>query len=755
MSEAPRASLQALCVAAALLAPACAAHAQLSSLTQAGGKQQVSNDQPVTFTADHVTYDRDAGVVTASGRVEAWQNDVVLRADKVTFDRNTNVAAAIGHVALLQADGQVLFAEYAELTAGLKDGVLRGLRVQLAQNGKLAANGARRTNGLINELSKAVYSTCNICTADPSHPPFWQMRATSAVEDKEHERIEFYDATLDMFGVPVAYFPYFSNADPSAKRASGFLIPSAGNSSFLGTFFSAPYYLVLDDQSDVTITPTVTSKDGAAVDLDYRRRFNDGELSVNASAGYLANGESSDGQIAGSPGIQGSVFATGRFDYDENWRYGFDLDRGSSVNYLEAYSLGRYLGSVPSVLTSSAFLEGFGEGAYAKLDSRLYQSLTTSLADTQLPVVLPRYTYSYFGAVDSWGGRLSVDAGGFNVLRTVGTNTRRGSLVGAYELPYLGDLGEEWRLTLHVDAAAYDFDKLGQQPNFGDPGGSGATARALPQAAVMVRWPFVRYADNWGQQILEPIVQGVLAPNTGASQFYRVPNEDSVDLEFNDSNLFSLNRFPGIDRLEGGSRVDAALHAAWYLNGTALDALVGQSFQTETLPSAILPRSGLNTNVSDYVGHVSFTPTDWFDVTARSRVDHQTYQIRMADVIATVGGPKLSIGGGYLRTSTNPYTLFTVAPTTTNPAVFLPRDEATLNVSTKLGQYSFTGFARRDLARNEMVSVGARGAYENECFIFDAFFNKLYTSINNTTGSTSVLFQVTFKSIGTFGYHAF
>ncbi len=743
-------------LAAGLVLAAAPAHAQFNALTQIGGKEPISKDQPVTFTADAVEYDRDAGIVTATGHVEAWQNDNILRADKVTFDRNTNVAAATGNVVVLQPDGQVLFADYAELTAGMKDGILRGMRAQLAENGKLAANGARRTNGLINELSKVVYSTCNICKDDPSQPPFWQMRASSAVEDKEHERIEFTDATLEMFGYPVAYFPYFSNADPSAKRQSGFLIPSVGNSSFVGTFLSAPYYVVLDDQSDVTITPTVTSRDGPQLDLDYRRRFNDGELSLNGSVGYLNSGE-----VGSQNTLQGSVFAKGRFDYDPNWRYGFDVDRASSVNYLEAFSLGRYLGSVPSVLTSSAFVEGFGEGAYAKLDSRVYQSLTTSLSDTQLPVVLPRFEYSYFGAVDSLGGRLSMDGGAFNVFRSVGVNTRRGSLSATYERPFIGELGDEWTVTLHGDAAAYDFDKLGQQPVFGTPAGSGDVAQALPQAAVMFRWPFVRDSEEWGQQILEPIVQGVVAPNSGDSQFTRIPNEDSVDFEFNDSNLFSLNRFPGVDRLEGGSRVAAALHAAWYLNGTALDGLVGQSYQTEVLRD-LPPKSGLNHNVSDLVGHASFTPTSWFDVTYRTRLDKDSYQIRLADAVATVGGPKLSFGVGYLRTSTNPYTLLTSPdtlffspPSAANTAVFFPRDEATLSVNSKLGDYKVGGYARRDLATNQMIAVGANAAYENECYIFDVIFTKLYTTINNQSGSTSVLVQMTFKSVGTFGYHAF
>ena len=140
----------------------------------------MDRNQPVAFTADHFEYDRTSGIVTATGHVEAWQNDHVLRADTVTFDRNTNVAAASGHVVIVEPDGQVLFSDYAELTQGMREGVLKGMRTLLAENGKLIANGARRTDGKINELTHAVYTTCNLCKTDPTRPPLWQLRAYTA-----------------------------------------------------------------------------------------------------------------------------------------------------------------------------------------------------------------------------------------------------------------------------------------------------------------------------------------------------------------------------------------------------------------------------------------------------------------------------------------------------------------------------------------------------------------------------------------------
>jgi len=76
---------------------------------------------------------------------------------------------------------------------------------------------------------------------------------------------------------------------------------------------------------------------------------------------------------------------------------------------------------------------------------------------------------------------------------------------------------------------------------------------------VQMHWPFMRDAGTWGTQIIEPIAQIIGSPNgSGYNRQTRVPNEDSLDYEFTDANLFSLNHFPGIDRLEGGPRAQAA-----------------------------------------------------------------------------------------------------------------------------------------------------------------------------------------------------
>lgn len=715
------------------------AAAQLSQIGRSTGPNPDSN-APVTFVADSVAYDRDRGLVTATGRVEAWQGERVLRADRVIFDRNTNLAAATGHVVIMEPDGQVIFADYAELTQGMKNGVLRGMRALLAENGKLAANGVRRTDGVLNEMSRVVFSTCDLCKDDPSKPPLWQMRAQSAVQDLERKRIEYVDATLEMFGIPVVYTPYFSHSDPSVKRSSGVLIPAMGVSSRLGVFGSLPYYAVIDEQTDATITPMFTTRAGQQLGLEVRHRFNAGAVSLN-------------GTINEHRGrIEGAVMARGRLNINEDWRAGFDISRASSSDYIRDFSLGRFAGGTSGVLPSQVYLEGFGQGAYFRLDAKLYQSMSDTIVNARLPQVLPRVQYSFFGERDQLGGRFSLDTNAFNVRRTNGADTRRGAASLSWDRPATGLLGDLWKLTLRADTLAYDANDLNLHPSL-LARDKVSLVRAHPQLAVEARWPFMRDAGAWGSQIIEPIAQVIVGPRVRSWQHRTLPNEDSLDLEFTDSNLFSFNRYPGLDRLEGGVRTNVALRGAWYLGGMAFDGIIGQSFRTERdnfLPTG----SGLNGRVSDVVARATFAPTEWLDLTYRTRMDQKSYRPRLAEATAAVGGPKLRFSAGYIYSDRNPYALYTTGTASPPPSYFDTRNEITAGVSSSFGNFRLSGFARRDLATQQMVAVGASGAYEDECYIFDVRFQRRYTSINKDHGATAVLFQMTFKPFGQLGFRA-
>ena len=168
-------------------------------------------------------------------------------------------------------------------------------------------------------------------------------------------------------------------------------------------------------------------------------------------------------------------------------------------------------------------------------------------------MVLPRYQYSYFGLPDAWADASASTPARSTSMRTDGTNTRRASLTVNWSRPFVGALGDLWKVTLHSDATAYNANGFNQQPNFG-PQSQVNAARALPQAALDFRWPFMRDSGAWGTQLIEPIAQIVVgAAGRRQPELNKYPNEDSLDLEFTDANLFGFNRFPG-DRPAGGRR---------------------------------------------------------------------------------------------------------------------------------------------------------------------------------------------------------
>ncbi len=742
-------------LAGTALATAClsgTAQAQLTSLAATGeNAQQVSGNQPVTFLADRVSYDKTNSLVSAVGHVQAWQNGHYLAADKVTFDRNTDVAAAYGHVVIVDPDGQIVFGDYAEISQGMKNGVITGMRALLADGGKMAANGARRTEGKLNELSRAVYTSCNVCALDPTAPLTWQIRADHLTQDLEAKRIEYSDAWIDVFGVPVLYLPYMSNSDPSVKRQSGLLAPSFGASSeYLGAFLQLPYYLVLDDQSDLTLTPELSTQQGGQLEGEYRRDFNEGVLHIT---GAVANDENK---------IQGFFFGSANFNWDDTWRYGANVNLGTSVNYLRDYQIPGY---GANYLGSNVYLEGFGVGSYTRLDVSGYQGLNSSIAQTSVPYALPRYLYSYQGEPDWLGGRTSFDTEDFNVLRQQGADVQRAAARVAWDRPFSGLLGEQYLFTAEVRAAAYNANVLDGQPDYGVTSHS-TTAHAQPQVAVKISWPFVRDAGSLGTQTIEPIVQLIAAPQAADAQHDKLPNEDSLAYEFSDATLFSLNRFGGYDRFEGGERANFALHGNWtFLGGQMLDGLVGASaieHIDQSLYPVFQPYNGFDkgSHLSDIVARAQFVPGKWVDFTARARVDHQNGDLRFADAVAGFGTGPVRFNLGYLYSSTNPYLLFASDPYVANylsqanniyTGYYTPRNEVSAGATLKYGHYSISGDARRDLETGQMDSVGGHLKYEDECTIFDTFIYRRYTSINGDHGDTTVLFTITLKTVGQFG----
>ncbi|MEE8455401.1 MAG: LptA/OstA family protein, partial [Limibaculum sp.] len=151
---------------------------------------------PVALIADTVEYDTVTGRLTASGNVEIHYGERTLTADRIVYNSDTGRITAEGSIVLRDPSGATVFADFADLDAELRDGLVRGARAVMGENIRLSAAEARRVDARFNALSKAVYSPCKVCSDDPT--PLWRIRARRVIHDEVEKRIHYQDATFDV-----------------------------------------------------------------------------------------------------------------------------------------------------------------------------------------------------------------------------------------------------------------------------------------------------------------------------------------------------------------------------------------------------------------------------------------------------------------------------------------------------------------------------------------------------------------------------
>ena len=618
-----------------------------------GAGDAANKNAPITFQADEVQYDDQLALTVAKGHVEIAQGSQILLADVVTYNQRADTVTASGHVSLMTPDGTVLFSDYMELRNGMNDAFADNVRLLMSDRSRLAANGASRTNGNRLDLRRAVYSPCDLCKDDPTAPPAWQLKAREMSDDKDLQRLEFRDATMEIGGFPVFYTPYMSTPDPSVKRADGFLMPSFGGSSTVGFHIATPYFLTLGPDADLTLTPRFTTEAGTVLAADYRQRFSNGYLEDLSSINY-SNVGTQIGGIDDPNAVPGAVRwhinAVGDFDLDDTYRTGFSLQRVSDQTYLQRFSF-----STPLLGTevTRAYFEGFPANGSLDVNAYMFEPLTPGLGDSTQPIVLPAFNRNWTFQPGVIGGNLELNTNLLDIVRESGTNTRRLSLGGEWNRMFYDGLGGEYKFQASVRGDAYSVDSLSNLSNpdlpsvyFPQNGNAPAVhvpydfvaARAFPQIGLTWDYPLVHRGADY-TFLVEPEVATFAGPNSGNR--YIIPNEDSLGYEFRDSDLFRADRLQGYDLLDTGQRVDYGLNLGAYTgNGGSYRMLIGQSYRAETNPF-MPPGSGADQRLSDLVGRVTLSPSSYLDLIYRFRLDKDTLSNRLQEVSLTAG-PRIS-----------------------------------------------------------------------------------------------------------------
>jgi LPS-assembly protein len=684
---------------------------------------------PILFTADELQEDQELGLTVARGHVQVTQDQRTLLADVVTYNQHTDTITASGHVSLQEPTGEILFADFMELRDHFSEAFLREMRGLLSDRSRLAGNTARRTNGNRIELRRGVYSPCDLCADDPESPPVWQLRASDIVHDQATHTIEYRNAVIEIGGIPILYSPYLSHPDPTIKRRSGFLIPTAGNSSNLGLHTTLPYYWAIGPDRDATISPIFTSGAGQVLAGEYRQRFTNGGMTLRGSVNYDPDSQ------APNTLVRGHIIGSGKFDLNENWRTGFDVQRETDQTYMQRFGFG----GTNTFLTSRVYAEDFTQRSYLGINAYSFQTLRQGTSDSTQPIVAPVATYNWISRPSSIGSTWTVDTSILNLNRLDGVGSHRASLGTGWSLPFRGPIGDLY--TLRATARGDSYYATDQRIDPTGPASNGFAGRIFPQLSLDWHLPLVRQGRNFSQ-IIEPIVMLVAAPPGGNA--IKIPNEDSQSFDFDETDLFVPDRFPGLDRVDSGQRIDYGLRAAVYgQHGGSTRMLIGQSQRLQQ-SSAFPVGSGLDTQRSDIVGRVIVSPDQTLDLVYRFRARQTDLNLQRQEVGFTTGPERLRLSMNYL----------TLPPDELDPG---RRDQVTAALYTDISRYWSASVVSTQNLTGSFGNVSSQVAvtYRDECFAFALTLTDSGTRDRDVKPGLSLLVTLVFKNLGEVNAPAF
>ncbi|MEL6979580.1 MAG: LPS assembly protein LptD [Pseudomonadota bacterium] len=682
-----------------------------------GDRSDVS--EPPTLEADEIDYDANTQVVRARGDVRVFHGDRVLRADMITYDAVNDEITASGDVTLVNPDGSVVAADDAAFDSELANGLVQGARAVLSDGrARLAAVEARRIDGRFTSLSKAVFSPCEVCEDNPT--PLWRIRARRIVQDEQTRDITYEDATFEVLGVPIGYLPFFSHADPSVSRRTGFLTPSYLSTDTIGEAVKIPYFIAFGPSRDLTITPFLATEVNPVLELEYRAWEGYGKYQIGGSATF------SDDSV--EEGFRGHIYGDGSFDLGSDFVAGFDALVASDDTYLRRYDY-----TQTDRTTSRAYVQRFGDRGFGSLETVYYQSFREDEPAGDIPLVLPNFDFEQNYDSPVLGGDVAFRANALALSRNEGRDVTRISGEAEWSRLTTTSFGLLLDTSASVRGDAYyvaDDAEFDEQ----------FVGRVLPLASLELSYPFGKATER-ADHVISPIASAVYAPYGGNPD--EIPNEDSIDAELDELSIFSNNRFPGLDRWEEGPRATAGLRYQRIARdaGPDIEATIGQTYRLRD--GQFSSGSGLSDEVSDIVGswQVAFDKLGSFgdDITVghRFRVNDELSFHRNEVYASAELFDRARFSGGYVFLDAD-------------PEAGSEDDRAEVNARAELdvtNYWTVLGGARRDLEENRFVTALGGLRYADECIEVDFAVSRRFNSVEDAPASTNFGLSVRLLSV--------
>lgn len=400
----------------------------------------------VTITAD-VMEQPGPNVLIARGNVELTRGATRVLADRLEVNRDSGDAVALGRVIFYDGEDR-LTAERIDYNLKTGTGVVHNGQGRAAPYYRIAGQTMERLDQSNYIVRRGIFTTCE------DDPPTWSFRFGTATADLE-DIIYGTNASVWLKGLPLLpWFPILGAA-VRKERQTGFLFPTFGSSSRLGTYAEIPFFWAINDSQDLTLTFDFYGDRGIGLTAEYRYVLSPTAGGTARAFGIhetMLPGSQLNTPGAATPTSQSTAAGTrepetrGWWGLQHNWTIASGLAFKADVNgvsddlVLREYAHNIYERSRQSV-QSNVFVTKTWPAANVTANLFWYQDLTTArpvelhrLPDLRLS--LPRQSIPFLEDVPGVG-RLTYELGSqfTNFVRAEGSEGLRFDLFPQFALP--------------------------------------------------------------------------------------------------------------------------------------------------------------------------------------------------------------------------------------------------------------------------------------------------------------------------------
>jgi LPS-assembly protein len=437
-------------------------------------------------------------------------------------------------------------------------------------------------------IKKGIFTSCK----ENDNCPPWAITSKEIIHDRSKKQVNYKNAWLKIYNVPVLYFPKFFHPDPTVDRQSGFLIPRLNNSNKLGSSISIPYFNVISESSDLTFKPRIFSADEQMIQTEYRNVTKNSSHIIDVSI----NNDKSISKDSKTHFFSNSYIELENQFFEDNSLF-VKLEKISNDNYSSIYSLE---GSSP-IIKDTSTLESVVEFTankndyYVDISAESYEKMNLPNSD-RYEFVYPNYTISKL---------FDLNNNFFNNYEFTSSGNQKTYSTNIYEMSQINDILVQSDNFILKNSFNSNFRTLIKNVN--TKGKNSSVYKDETQSEILSNFIYdislpLKKIENRFTKLLTPKLSLRYSPNS-------TKNIQSLDRKLDINNIYGLNRIGVSDDVEGG--VSLTLGNEFLIKdfeeNDILSIDIGTVFREENndnLPS----NNTLRRSQSDFVGEIIYNP---------------------------------------------------------------------------------------------------------------------------------------------------